>query len=116
MNPNTGSFGSAIGGADVIKQAMARRQMGGGGSPMDQQSPAAPNFNPTFLPSTPTAGNVNPMNAPVPTGDPAQAQAGVPQPAMSPQDFNHQTIVKALTEELKKYHDINKHKLGVGQV
>jgi hypothetical protein len=54
MNPNnTGSFGSAIGGADSLKAAMQRRGMDS--SILDQVSPTSPGGASQIAPSLPSS-------------------------------------------------------------
>lgn len=85
---NTGSFGSAIGGADAIKQAMASRGLDT--SVLNQQSPASAGFNPQSVLPTPPQGNVMPPQAPQTT-----AMGNVPDQG------EDQLIIKALIERLK---------------
>ena len=56
MEHNTGSFGSAIGGADAIKAAMQRRGMDA--STLDQVSPAAPTAPSSVSPAMPQGGGM----------------------------------------------------------
>lgn len=86
------AFGTAIGGGDVIKEAMARRGLGV--SPMSQQSPAAPTFSP--VPQSPT-GAASPMSSMPPTQSPTPGATGG-LPLSSPES---QLIIKALDSRLK---------------
>ena len=99
------AFGSAIGGGDAIKQAMARR--GFSGSPLaTQESPTAPGFNPNMV--TPqvegSAGGPPPQGQPVPQGGAPAPQAPPPtMTAMGPMDQSNDTlIIKALAAKLNR--------------
>lgn len=91
-NQNTGSFGAAIGGADPLQEAIARRQTGQAGATA-QVSPTAP-----------TSVNQVPPSSPSPT---PTAIGGTPQPSMGGSPglvggkSEAQLIISALDSRLK---------------
>jgi hypothetical protein len=100
---NTGSFGAAIGGGQSIKDAMARRGLGGGAT--SAVSPSAPTFDPSTQPSALPTGQAPGM----PSGGTTTPQAmapTAPQAPMTPMgtaptNDEPSLIVKALSERLK---------------
>ncbi len=95
---NTGSFGASIGGSQSIKDALARRGMGGVGA-TDAVSPTAPGFDPSTQPASPVTAQAPGMAPPAnttPQGMPSMTPMGTP--AGSDEAG---LIVKALSERLK---------------
>ena len=91
MDNNTGSFGSAIGGAEAIKQAMARR--GIDASVLQQKSPAAAGSEP--MPQAPQMGAQGAGMGEMPQ------VPGMPTEGATPQTAESELIIKALAARLK---------------
>ena len=100
MNPNQGSFGAAIGGADPLQEAIARRQTGQAGA-MQQVSPASATFDPSTM-APPIQGG--PMGGLPPQGLPQE-------PAMPFESTESVMIIKALDSRLKSIS--KKEQLGL---
>lgn len=98
---NTGSFGSAIGGSQSIKDALARRNLGQGAA-TQQVSPTAPGFDPSTQAPQPPLGQAPQMP---PTGTTAP-QVAAPQAPLTPMGTpsgsgDDNLIIKALSEKLR---------------
>lgn len=93
-NANTGSFGAATGGADALKQAMARR--GVDASVLQQLTPAAPNF--MDMPQPPQGGQTTPQATPQAQGMPVPGQEAA---GIKPPTAESELIIKALSKRLE---------------
>jgi len=91
MDPNqsTGSFGAAIGGAEPIKAAMARRGVDMGAT---SQSSITPNPIPAPVPQNTSSGG---------TSVPQTGLNGAPVSGLPPQTSEAELIIRALDSRLK---------------
>jgi hypothetical protein len=104
-NQNTGSFGAAIGGADPIQEAIARRATGQAGA-TQQVSPGAATFDPSTAPMAGGAPQGMPQSAPIAGMTPG----GQPLPQETPEA---QIILNALSTRLKHDSKMKEASLGV---
>jgi hypothetical protein len=97
MDNNTGSFGSAIGGTDALKQAMASR--GVDASVLQQLTPAAPNYM-----EMPQAPQGMPQGMSIPQGSMGMPQETGAQPEgqIKPPTPESELIIKALSKRLEQ--------------
>ena len=97
MNPNTGSFGAAIGGADPIQEAMARRGGGAGGAGATAQS---------SMTQTPIPAQVPQTNPQMPQSSPSMGVNTGVISGMPPKPAESELIIRALSDRLKTFSKI----------